>query len=134
MQNDDFKEMFAQDLDLCNAVVLNAVDDWREGMKYLYLHPNGQKKNIKFMKCVTRNILFCQMILQISPHWTAVILCECLKKNLKNGRKNKMLNFILGFLIGGLVGALTMIFARAAKMADEEMPKVPNDTEQRKTE
>lgn len=48
MPNTDFKEMFPQDLDLCNAVVLNAVDDWREGMKYLYLHPNGQKKNIKF--------------------------------------------------------------------------------------
>ena len=45
-----------------------------------------------------------------------------------------MLKFVLGFLIGGLVGALTMIFARAAQMADEEMPKVPNDAEQIKTE
>lgn len=45
-----------------------------------------------------------------------------------------MLKFLLGFLIGGLFGALTMIFARASQMADEEMPKVPNDTEQRKTE
>lgn len=45
-----------------------------------------------------------------------------------------MLKFLLGFLIGGLVGALTMIFARASQMGDEEMPKVPNDTEQRKTE
>lgn len=45
-----------------------------------------------------------------------------------------MLKFVLGFLIGGLVGTLTMIFARAAQMADEEMPKVPNDTEQIKTE
>lgn len=45
-----------------------------------------------------------------------------------------MLKFVLGFLIGGLVGALTMIFARASQMADKEMPKVPNDTEQRKTE
>lgn len=45
-----------------------------------------------------------------------------------------MLKFILGFLVGGLIGALTMIFARAAQMADEEMPKVPNDTEQIKTE
>lgn len=41
-----------------------------------------------------------------------------------------MLKFVLGFLIGGLIGTLTMIFARAAQMADEEMPKVPNDTEQ----
>lgn len=45
-----------------------------------------------------------------------------------------MLKFVLGFLIGGLVGTLTMIFARAAQMADEEMPKVPSDTEQIKTE
>lgn len=41
-----------------------------------------------------------------------------------------MLNFILGFLIGGLIGVLTMIFARAAQMADEEMPKVPDNKEQ----
>lgn len=45
-----------------------------------------------------------------------------------------MIKFVLGFLIGGLVGTLTMIFARAAQMADEEMPKVPSDTEQIKTE
>ena len=45
-----------------------------------------------------------------------------------------MLNFILGFLIGGLIGVLTMIFARAAQIADEEMPKGPNYTEQIKTE
>lgn len=45
-----------------------------------------------------------------------------------------MLNFILGLLIGGLYGVVTMILCQAAKMADEEMPKVPEDSEQNKTE
>lgn len=45
-----------------------------------------------------------------------------------------MLNFILGFLIGGLYGVVTMILCQAAKMADDEMIKVPEDKEQDKTE
>ena len=46
----------------------------------------------------------------------------------------RMLKFIVGFLLGGLYGVVTMILCQAAKIADEEMPKVPNDTEQIKTE
>lgn len=45
-----------------------------------------------------------------------------------------MLEFILGLLVGGLCGALTIIIVQGGKLADENMPKVPEDKEQTKTE
>ena len=43
-----------------------------------------------------------------------------------------MIKFIVGFLVGGLLGVVTMILCQAAKIADEEMIKVPENMEQNK--
>lgn len=36
-----------------------------------------------------------------------------------------MIKFIIGLVIGGVFGMLTMIFAQASKMAENEMVKTP---------